>query len=108
MVVITDPIVVNVGESAVVQCSAIFSPDPFTSEFADPNAIVLRRGGLLFTDERLTSSVDERVKTFVLRDVELSDNSTILQCSIGELMSPVVTLQVHCESNSSFSTQYNS
>ena len=93
MVIITNPIIVNVDGSAVIECSAFTA-----TAVANPNSIILRsEGGVVFTDDRIIISTDDRVKTYTFRDIRISDNGLMLQCAFSEHVSPVVTLQVNCE-----------
>ena len=95
MVNITNPIIVNLGESAVIECSA-FTP----TRFAYPQNIILRYGSsvhVVFAKSRITEILDGHHKIFTFRDTERSDNGLVLRCGYNEFFSPAVMLQVICE-----------
>ena len=97
MVNITNPLVGNVGESVVIECSAFNDQ----GVFAPPGSIVLRNAisREIIEDGRIIPVVGEssQMKVYNLTNLRTSDNMMMIQCALEEFSSEVVILQVNCE-----------
>ena len=89
-----------VGSTVVIACAG-FRGSP--RQYQTPGSISIRSTSDMevFNDPRLSSRENATHRIYTLQGLRLSDAGLQLYCTVSEITSPVVTIQVQCKMNNS-------
>lgn len=94
IVTITSPLRGEEGGSIEITCTAFQDRSGGNRIYGNPRDIVLRRNGVVFQSSRLSQRNEGNEKVYVLSDLQMSDNGTELTCSLSEIVSPGIILEI--------------
>lgn len=97
MVNITNPLKGTVGDVLEIECSVFLVYDNGTVDFDEQSNIVIRKNGVVFTSNRLTSNTVPTKKTYTLRNLVREDAGGLIVCAVAEHSSAEVPIEICCE-----------
>ena len=80
------------GDTLTIACGVVSDGSSQT-----PSPIAIRRNGVVFSDDRLSSYLNSTHKIYTLNRLNRSDEGSMVQCAFANALSSSVEIIVYCE-----------